>query len=185
MLWLFLFVGVFCEESTMKVWLVPHSHDDVGWLKTIEGYYESEVRSILDTTVAALIENPKRKFIYVEQAFFYRWWVDKRTSNQQREDLRKLVKNGQWEFVIGGWVMQDEALTTFGADIDQMTLGHQFLFQNFGVKPTKGWQIDPFGASSVTPLLNKLTGFDAHLIDRVTNKVFFFLFFFFFFLFFF
>jgi hypothetical protein len=30
---------------------------------------------------------------------------------------------------------------------------------------------DPFGASSVTPTLNKLSGFDAHVIDRVTQKV--------------
>lgn len=30
---------------------------------------------------------------------------------------------------------------------------------------------DPFGASSVTPTLNKLSGFDAHIIDRVTYKV--------------
>jgi hypothetical protein len=34
-----------------------------------------------------------------------------------------------------------------------------------------GWQIDPFGASSVTPTLNKLAGFDAHLIDRIPDKV--------------
>jgi hypothetical protein len=30
---------------------------------------------------------------------------------------------------------------------------------------------DPFGASSVTPTLNKLAGFRSHLIDRITNKV--------------
>ena len=89
--------------------------------------------------------------------------------------------------------MQDEACTTYGGDIDQMTLGHQFIYNTFGAVPTKGWQIgnftlfyfyfilfifftsdvalDPFGQSSVTPTLNKLSGFDAHVINRVTNKV--------------
>jgi hypothetical protein len=33
--------------------------------------------------------------------------------------------------------MQDEACTTYSADIDQMTLGHQFLLNTFGARPTK------------------------------------------------
>ena len=33
--------------------------------------------------------------------------------------------------------MQDEACTTYSADIDQMTLGHQFLLNHFGALPTK------------------------------------------------
>ena len=56
--------------------------------------------------------------------------------------------------------MQDEGCTTYGSgnaasyfykfvihftdplsDIDQMTLGHQFLLSTFGARPTKGWQI--------------------------------------------
>ncbi len=40
--------------------------------------------------------------------------------------------------------MQDELVTTYGADIDQMTLGHQFLKENLTCPngsfpiPTKG-----------------------------------------------
>eukprot|EP00026_Physarum_polycephalum_P001546 Phypoly_transcript_01548.p1 GENE.Phypoly_transcript_01548~~Phypoly_transcript_01548.p1 ORF type:complete len:1071 (+),score=169.08 Phypoly_transcript_01548:77-3289(+) len=152
------------------VYLVPHTHDDVGWILTIDGYYQQQVKHILDTTVASLMENPDRKFIYVEQAYFWRWWTDPNTTDTQRDNLRTLYKNGQWEFVIGGWVMQDEACTTYGADIEQMTLGHQFLYNNFGAIPVRGWQIDPFGQSSVTPTLEKLAGFKTHLIDRTTYK---------------
>jgi len=158
------------QLCVVNVFLVPHTHDDVGWLMTVEGYYLSQVKNILDTSVASLVANPQRKFIYVEQAYFNLWWNDPETSDEQRNAVKTLVKNGQWEFVIGAWVMPDEACTTYGAIIDQMTLGHQFLLNNFGVTPTKGWQIDPFGASSVTPVLEKLSGFNAHLIDRITNK---------------
>jgi len=154
----------------INVFLVPHTHDDVGWLQTIEGYYQSEVKHIIDTTLAALLENPSRKFIYVEQAYFTLWWNDPNTSDQQRAQMKQVVNEGRWEFIIGAWVMPDEACTTYGGIIDQMTLGHQFLLNTFDVKPNKGWQIDPFGASSVTPVLEKLAGFDAHLIDRITNK---------------
>jgi len=158
------------NQCPINVFLVPHTHDDVGWLETIEGYYSSEVKNILDTVLEALVANPDRKFIYVEQAYFWRWWKDGNTTDQQRTQFKQIYANGQFEFVIGGWVMQDEACTTYGADINQMTLGHQFLLNEFGARPSKGWQLDPFGASSVTPTLNKLSGFDAHLIDRVSNK---------------
>jgi hypothetical protein len=154
----------------INVFLVPHTHDDVGWLETVEGYYQSAVKHIIDTSLAALIANPTRKFIYVEQAYFTLWWNDPNTSDQQRAQMKQVVSEGRWEFIIGAWVMPDEACTTYGGIIDQMTLGHQFLLNTFGVRPNKGWQIDPFGASSVTPVLEKLAGFDAHLIDRITNK---------------
>lgn len=34
--------------------------------------------------------------------------------------------------------MHDEATTTYSANIDQMTQGHQFLLQTFNVTPTIG-----------------------------------------------
>lgn len=59
----------------LNVHLVPHSHDDVGWLKTIDQYYVGSnnsiqgacVENVLDSLVTALLSNPDRKFIYVEQ----------------------------------------------------------------------------------------------------------------------
>jgi hypothetical protein len=47
--------------------LCQKKKDDVGWLKTIEGYYEDAIHYVLDTTIQALMTNPERKFIYVEQ----------------------------------------------------------------------------------------------------------------------
>ncbi len=43
----------------------------------------------------------------------------------------------------------------------KMTLGHQFLFDTFGVRPTIGWQIDPFGHSASQASLFAQMGFDA------------------------
>ena len=53
------------------------------WLKTIDEYYmglnnsiqNAGVQYILDSVVAALVENKDRKFIYVEIAYFQRWCV--------------------------------------------------------------------------------------------------------------
>ena len=37
--------------------------------------------------------------------------------------------------------------------IDQTTLGHTFLMQEFGAVPRIGWQIDPFGHSATNAAL--------------------------------
>ena len=44
--------------------------------------------------------------------------------------------------------MNDEASTHYNAIIDQMSIGLRFIANNFGVYPTVGWHIDPFGHAS-------------------------------------
>ncbi|KAH9627165.1 hypothetical protein KSS87_018405 [Heliosperma pusillum] len=115
----------------LNVHLVPHTHDDAGWLKTVDQYYVGSNNSI--------------------QAFFQRWW---REQNEAMQNIVKdLVKSGQLEFINGGMVMHDEASPHYIDMIDQTTLGHQFLKQEFGVIPRIGWQIDPFGHSAVQAYL--------------------------------
>ena len=66
------------KEEKLQVHLVPHTHDDVGWLKTVDEYFyganktiqDAAVQYILDTVITELQKNPNRTFIYVEIAFF-------------------------------------------------------------------------------------------------------------------
>lgn len=128
------------------------------------------MKAILDTTVAALKDAKWRRFIWVEIYYFHKWWVDPRTTDSQRADVRALIKAKQWEFVMGGWVMPDEATTTWSAVSDQLTEGHLFLNRTFGITPSIGWQIDPFGASVSIAELYKTAGFKHHVIDRINFK---------------
>ena len=43
------------------------------------------VQYIIDTVVEQCLLNPDRKFTYVEQAFFHRWWTE------QTEGMKKVV----------------------------------------------------------------------------------------------
>lgn len=65
----------------------------------------ASVRYVLDTTIRALLEDSKRKFIYVEVAFFERWWTEQ--TDAMKDKVRELVHNGQLEFINGGWAMYD------------------------------------------------------------------------------
>lgn len=52
--------------AQQSIFIVPHSHCDLGWLKTPQQYYEEEVRYIYDAVVKALRTNPSRRFTFVE-----------------------------------------------------------------------------------------------------------------------
>ena len=68
--------------ANLTVHLIPHSHDDVGWLKTVDDYFYGAnmrtqfagVQYTIDTVVQELIDHPEYKFTIVEMAFLYRWW---------------------------------------------------------------------------------------------------------------
>jgi len=150
------------KEGKINVHLVPHTHDDTGWQVTVDQYFFRNVYYIIDTVVSRLTEDPNRKFIYVEVGFFARWWDQQ--PERKKEMTRRLVKNGQLEFINGGWCMHDEASPDYTAMIDQTTRGHQFLIKNFGEHaiPRGTWQVDPFGHSNTQAwLLGAEAGFES------------------------
>ncbi|KAJ4981597.1 hypothetical protein NE237_032434 [Protea cynaroides] len=166
--------GAGSVEGKLNVHLVPHSHDDVGWLKTIDQYYVGSnnsiqgacVRNVLDSVVVSLLRDPNRKFIFAEQAFFQRWWAEQ--TEETQEQVRKLVDSGQLEFINGGWCMHDEATCHYIDMIDQTTLGHRIIKKQFNKIPRAGWQIDPFGHSAVQAyLFGAELGFDSLHFARI------------------
>lgn len=155
----FALAGAAAGDGKVTVHIVPHTHDDVGWLKTVDQYYaglnntiqHASVKMILSTVIRSLAENPERKFTYVEQAFFFRWW--RQQSAAMQDTVRRLVQRGQLSFTNGGWCMHDEATPFYLDMIDQTTLGHRFLNDTFGFAPKTGWQLDPFGHSATQAAL--------------------------------
>ncbi|XP_070774105.1 lysosomal alpha-mannosidase [Enoplosus armatus] len=163
------------KPNLLNVHLVPHTHDDVGWLKTVDQYYYGDrndiqhagVQYILDSVVDQLLKNPDRRFIYVETAFFYRWW--KRQSSSMQQTVKQLVNEGRLEFVNGGWCMSDEATTHYSAVIDQMTMGLRFLNETFGPcgRPRVAWHIDPFGHAREHASMFAQMGYDGFFFGRL------------------
>ena len=46
--------------------------------------------------------------------------------------MRRVIDNGQFSFLLGGWCMNDEAVTTYKAMIEQNGLGLKWLRDQFG-----------------------------------------------------
>lgn len=77
-----------CKHKNVTIHLVPHSHDDVGWLQTLEGYfYKTQTESsypglskdggvtfIITSVVDALLDNVNRRFVWSEIKYLSMWW---------------------------------------------------------------------------------------------------------------
>ncbi|XP_043950398.2 lysosomal alpha-mannosidase isoform X2 [Drosophila biarmipes] len=162
----------------VNIHLVPHSHDDVGWLKTVDQYFyghknniqHAGVQYIIDTVISELIKNPDRRFIQVETSFFFKWWDEQ--SETVRAIVKKLVNEGRLQFTNGAWSMNDEAAVNYQSVIDQFTVGLKFLDDTFGVcgRPRVGWQIDPFGHSREQASLYAQMGYDGEFFSRMDHN---------------
>ncbi|XP_063544999.1 lysosomal alpha-mannosidase-like isoform X1 [Cydia strobilella] len=163
------------EPGVLNVHLVSHTHDDVGWLKTLDQYYYGSrntiqkacVECILNSVVKELWLDPKRKFIYVETAFFWKWWVAQPAS--VKSQVHTLVRQGRLQFVGGAWSMNDEAASHYQSTVDQFTWGLQKLNDTFGDcgRPRVGWQIDPFGHSREFAANLASMGYDGLFLGRI------------------
>uniref|UniRef100_A0A1I8QD07 Alpha-mannosidase n=1 Tax=Stomoxys calcitrans TaxID=35570 RepID=A0A1I8QD07_STOCA len=163
------------EPHMLNVHLVPHTHDDVGWLKTVDQYYygsqtliqKAGVQYILDSVVQELLKDPQKRFIYVESAFFFKWWSEQ--TPELKEQVKMLVNEGRLEFIGGAWSMNDEATTHYQSIVDQFAWGLRRLNDTFGEcgRPRIGWQIDPFGHSREMASLFAQMGFDGLFFGRL------------------
>lgn len=80
------------------------------------------MKRVFDSVVVELLINPERTFTQAEVMYFRMWWLNQ--SDATRQTVRKLVKEGRFEFVHGGWVATDEACPSFEDMIANMQVGH-------------------------------------------------------------
>ena len=157
------------NPERIDVIILPYSHVDAGWLRTIEEYYVYSVRGILNNMVAKLRQHKDMTFVWAETVFLSMWWNE--LDDDIKLHVRRLIQRGQLEIVSGGWIMADEASTHYISLIDQLSEGHRWIMENLQTKPMNSWVIDPFGHSGTMPYLWNIAGMENMVIQRVHQAI--------------
>lgn len=94
------------------------------------------------------------------------WWNEQ--DRHTKEDVRRLARKGQLEFVNAGWSSHDEACTHYDDIMTNMMIGHEWIEREIGdfARPRIGWHIDSFGHSNGNPRLFAEMGLDAWFFAR-------------------
>ncbi|XP_077497606.1 lysosomal alpha-mannosidase-like [Amblyomma americanum] len=157
------------KPGHINMHVLSHSHLDAGWIEPLDTIYENSVRLIYNTSLDALSQNPNRRFVSAENIYFSRWWREQ--PSDIKNTVRDFVQSGRLQFVGGGWVQNDEAVTHYTAIIDQMTMGLRFLNDTFGPQcgvPSVAWQADPFGHTTTMATLFARMGFSSLFLGRIS-----------------
>ena len=104
-------------------------------------------------------------FVWTEMQFLAMWWSE--AHETRKNNLRKLVKEGRFEILTGGWVMTDEANVDVFAMVDQLIEGHSWVQNTFGIDIKSSWSVDPFGHGGTFPYLLNASGIDGMVIMRI------------------
>ena len=150
-----------------KIFIIPHTHLDASWLLTFEEYKNNYSNKIHSTIVHQLKRNENSTFAICEIGFF-KYYYDTLDQNS-KNDIKRLVTKGQIEFVNGGWVSNDEAVTYYSDIILQMKRGNEFILKEFNFIPRVAWNLDVFGHSNGMQFLYSAMGFDYTLFTRDTE----------------
>ena len=122
------------------------------------GVKYANVSQEIGGVVAGLIADARRRFSFVEQAYFQIWYEAQAPALQAQ--VQTLVAERRLVFLNGGWSMHDEANPTYIDMLDNTAVGQRNIAQNFGVEnlPRLTWQIDPFGHSAFQGVLSSTLG---------------------------
>ena len=153
-----------CGEQMANVVCIGHSHIDTAWLWPFR-QTEEKCQRTFSTAVNMMKEFPEYKFITSQpQQFKY----IKELEPELFEEVKKMVKSGNWEMEGAMWVEPDCNLPSGESLCRQLLFGKRFMQNEFGVNSRILWLPDVFGYSAALPQILKKAGVDRFVTSKIS-----------------
>jgi len=145
------------------VYLAGHAHIDYAWLWPVE---ETKRKIVRTFTNAVQLAKKYPEFIYIQSSA--QMYEDlKEISPELYEEIKDLVKKGQWEPVGGMWVESDCNVPSVESLIRQFYYGQKLFEEEFGKISKVAWLPDVFGFSWILPQILKGSGIDFFVTTKL------------------
>lgn len=150
------------EDARWTIFVIPFSHNDIGWAGTPAEVAEHRVRIIDDAL--ALTSAPDSDFRFsMEAALYLAEYLDRRPENTPR--LRDGLREGRLEWG-GAYVQCYEGLQTDEGLLRQFTLGGHLLETGAGYRPRGYWNVDVVARTLQLPQVLCHCGIEYLVISR-------------------
>lgn len=146
-----------------EVIICGHSHLDVAWLWTVKEIHRKCARTF-SNNVSLMKAYPDFKFTQSQAAVYS---YVKEHYPEIFEDVKKFVKNGQWEITGNTWVEADTNIASGESLIRQLLYGREFFMQEFGISSDIYWLPDCFGFTAALPQVIKKSGMKYFLTSKL------------------
>lgn len=153
-----------CGKQMANVVCVGHSHIDTAWLWPIRQTKEKCQRTF-STAINMMKEYPEYKFITSQPQQFQ---FIKETEPELFEEIKKMVRSGNWEIEGAMWVEPDCNLPSGESLCRQLLYGKRFMKQEFGVDSKILWLPDVFGYSAALPQILKKAGVTRFVTSKIS-----------------
>ncbi|PHJ13620.1 alpha-mannosidase [Fervidobacterium sp. SC_NGM5_G05] len=146
-----------------KAYVAGHAHIDYAWLWPVHETKRKIVRTFAN---AVQLAKKYKNFVYIQSSA--QMYEDLKSLYPELfEQIRNLVKNGQWEPVGGMWVESDCNVPGVESLIRQFYYGQKFFEKEFGKISKVAWLPDVFGFSWFLPQILKQTGIDYFVTTKL------------------
>lgn len=146
-----------------EVIICGHSHLDVAWLWTVKEIHRKCARTF-SNNASLMKAYPDFKFTQ-SQAAVYSYVKDHYPDVY--EDVKRFVKNGQWEITGNTWVEADTNIASGESLIRQLLYGREFFMKEFGISSDIYWLPDCFGFTAALPQVIKKSGMKYFLTSKL------------------
>jgi alpha-mannosidase len=148
--------------SRPRVHLICNAHLDPMWLWEWE---EGAAEAVSTFRTAADLCDEFPGFIFCHnEVVLYKWVEEYEPSLFAR--IQDLVRQGKWH-IMGGWYVQPDCNMPSGESFARQALiGKRYFAEKFGVEPTVGINLDPFGHTRGLAQILARAGYDSYLFCR-------------------